>query len=125
MNGEAVEIREDEYGWLTVRRAWDVGDTIELNLPMGLTVSKAEYEADYGKEGVFAINYGPVTLAASMPNPLDDPADVLDGNSDIRAQLTNTETPLVFTAADDPNLVVKPYYAYQEGELYFLYMKLY
>lgn len=125
VNGEAVEIREDEYGWLTVRRAWDVGDTIELNLPMGLTVSKAEYEADYGKEGVFAINYGPVTLAASMPNPLDDPADVLDGNSDIRAQLTNTETPLVFTAADDPNLVVKPYYAYQEGELYFLYMKLY
>lgn len=75
VNGEAVEIREDEYGWLIVRRAWDVGDTIELNLPMGLTVSKAEYEADYGEEGVFAINYGPVTLAASMPNPLDDPAD--------------------------------------------------
>ena len=83
-----------------------------------------EYEADYGKEGVFAIMHGPVALAASMQNPLKDPADVLDGNGDIAAQLKE-EGPLAYTALADETLAVKPFYRYKKQELYFLYMNLY
>lgn len=125
VNGEPAELKEDECGWLVLNRTWSRGDTVELTLPAALAVSKMEYEADYGMEGVFAINYGPVTLAASMTNPLADPADVLDGNQDVAEQLVATDEPLVYTAAKDASLTMKPFYAYKENELYFLYMNLY
>ncbi|RXZ62038.1 hypothetical protein ESZ91_06510 [Candidatus Borkfalkia ceftriaxoniphila] len=124
VNGQAVGLSEDECGWLVLSRTWEKGDTIELTLPSSLTVSKMEYEADYGKEGVFAIMHGPVALAASMQNPLKDPADVLDGNGDIAAQLKE-EGPLAYTALADETLAVKPFYRYKKQELYFLYMNLY
>lgn len=124
VNGEPVSLSEDAFGWLSLKRLWSAGDTIELTLPAALTVSRFRYTDEFGTEGVFAINYGAVALAANTPNPLGDPAKILNADRDIRSQLQAGETPLTFTAKEDESLQFKPFYSYKEGERYYLYIKL-
>lgn len=117
VNGEAVTLQE-ENGWLFLRRQWQDGDKISLELPMDLY-----YSAIYGEnenDAVYAVMYGPVTLACSgTPANLKD---VLPLTGDIQTLLVQEEGTLHFKAAADSNIVLKPYYEYLQGEKYLLYI---
>ena len=123
VNGEAVEATEEKAGWLSVRRVWSANDKIELTLPAKLTVSKFSYDDEFGTTGVFAVNYGPVTLAANTENPILKIETVLNAKQDIASQLNATDKPLVYTAKADDSLQLKPFYSYEAGERYYLYIK--
>ena len=81
------------------------------------------YSAIYGEnenDAVYAVMYGPVTLACSgTPANLKD---VLPLTGDIQTLLVQEEGTLHFKAAADSNIVLKPYYEYLQGEKYLLYI---
>ena len=86
-------------------------------------MSKFSYDDEFGTTGVFAVNYGPVTLAANTENPILKIETVLNAKQDIASQLNATDKPLVYTAKADDSLQLKPFYSYEAGERYYLYIK--
>lgn len=124
VNGEFTAVTVDSFGWISIRKDWKDGDEIELTLPMELGISKIEAQFDYGPDGIWAVNYGPVVLAAEL-NGSVKPEDVLTGSAPIKDQLKSINTPLTFEAKENNAIVFKPFYKYQRNEWYFLYMKLY
>lgn len=62
VNGTAVNaaVSEGTASYVTIKRAWKVGDVITINLPMTLRYEECPGFADY-----IAFKYGPVLLAAN------------------------------------------------------------
>ena len=73
--------------------------------------------------GGCAGNYGAVTLATNTENPVLKPETVLNKEQDMASQLNATDEPLVYTAKADESLQLKPFYSYEAGERYYLYIK--
>lgn len=116
VNGEPVELQE-ENGWLFMNRVWKEGDTISLELPMGLyySILTGTDEAD----AVYAVKYGPVVLACNgTPKNL---SQILPADADIATLLVKKEGSMVFVD-NDQNVLLKPYYEYKKGERYVLYI---
>lgn len=117
VNGENVQMQE-ENGWLFINRVWNEGDEILLELPMALSYSKLTGADE--TDAVYAVKYGPVVLACSgVRKDLDK---VLSLEADINELLHKENGTLRFGAVNDPSVVLKPYYQYQKGEKYVLYI---
>jgi DUF1680 family protein len=77
VNGKAVEARAGKDGYLRVRRAWQAGDAVELELPMHLRL-----EPTRDDPSIVALMHGPLVLAADLgPSTaaFDGPAPALVG----------------------------------------------
>jgi uncharacterized protein len=75
INGRPVEAIADPGSYLSIRRVWQDGDTITIELPM-----KLRQEPLPGDESVVAALYGPLVLAADLgPGPADGPMRVIHG----------------------------------------------
>ena len=118
INGETAAY-EEENNWYVVNREWKDGDTVVIDLPMNLYYSVVE-NGETAEDTVYAVKYGPVTLACdgAVANlrsyiPLAEDANTL---------LTRQETDMIFTAARNSGIVFKPYYSYEEGKPYTLYI---
>lgn len=75
VNGEPAEAGADAAGYLRVRRRWNAGDTIELDLPMALRL-----EPTPDDPATVAFLRGPLVLAADLGpsgEPFDGPAPAL------------------------------------------------
>jgi len=103
-------------GWATVRRTWRDGDRMRVVLPMGLWSESLDPSAPYPA----AVLYGPVVLAFRAPHPralrsldLDRLADEL---------VADRGEPSVFRLARDPGVTARPFYAYAQGEPYYMYV---
>lgn len=61
VNGTAVEtsVTAGKAGYVTVSRSWNVGDVIEITMPMQLRYEVCPNYTDY-----IAFKYGPILLAA-------------------------------------------------------------
>ncbi len=117
INGEETALQE-ENGWLFVERVWHDGDTLTLDLPMKLYYSVLEGESK--TDSVYAVMYGPVTLACSgAPEGLNQ---LLPRDGDITTLLIREEGTLQFSAAADESIVFMPYYSYPKAEKYILYI---
>jgi hypothetical protein len=116
VNGQPQAASADSNHWAVVRRTWADGDTLELTLPMQLWVSRISPDAAFPA----AIMYGPVALAV---RPVDDnPAGRIAFADLAAAFVPSPGDPLTWTLAADPSVLLKPFYAYKEGERYLLYL---
>ncbi|QPM68145.1 beta-L-arabinofuranosidase domain-containing protein [Atribacter laminatus] len=96
--------------WGNISQTWENGDTIDIKLPMQLEM----LPVDSQHLQLVALCYGPVVLASNQPGPLK--AEIKNPSKRIQRI---AQDKLVFQAND--NLNFKPYYSYQEGEVYYLY----
>jgi hypothetical protein len=116
VNGLAVPIAADARHWLPVNRVWRAGDVLEVTLPTGSRprLVRADPAASYP----VALVQGPVTLAyAATVNPARTvpPQSIVDSLQRISGTLDYR-----LDAAGPA--VVRPYYAYDPGQRYFLHL---
>jgi uncharacterized protein len=116
LNGEAVSLESDSLHWSSLRREWKTGDRLTVVLPMGLWASRLDPKREYPA----AILCGPVVLAARA----DDPKFVekLDLKRLDRELTPVAGEALTWRLAGNPAVLLRPFYAYKEGEPYFLYL---
>lgn len=69
INGRQIEAIADPGSYLAIRRTWQDGDTIAVDLPMRL-----RDEPLAGDDSISAVLYGPLVLAADLGEAPNDPA---------------------------------------------------
>ena len=75
VNGRLLEVTADPGSYLSIRRTWQDGDTVNIALPM-----KLHQESLHGDDSVFAPLYGPLVLATDLgAGPSDGPLRVVRG----------------------------------------------
>ena len=75
INGKLLEASADPGSYLSIRRTWQDGDTVNIALPM-----KLRQESLHGDDSVVAALYGPLVLAADLgAGPSDGPLRVVRG----------------------------------------------
>ncbi len=116
VNDQAIQSEVDGKHWVVIRRKWSDGDTLKIRLPMKLWVSSVNKEKAYPA----AIMVGPVALGVGAVN--SNPAKKIDLPNLDTALVPVTGEPLTWRLAADPSVVVKPFYAFKEGEKYYLYL---
>jgi hypothetical protein len=89
---------------------------LSIDLPMRLDASRFEP----GKAYPAAIVYGPVVLAARATNPAF--VGKIDLDQLDRDLIRVSGEALTWRLSRDPMTLVRPFYAYKEGETYFLYL---
>lgn len=83
INGRVIEVIADPGSYLSIRRIWQDGDSISINLPM-----KLHQEPLPGDDSVAAALYGPLVLAADLgPAPADGPMRVIHGRDTVPQNL--------------------------------------
>jgi DUF1680 family protein len=97
INGRPIEAIADQGSYLSIRRIWQDGDTISIDLPM-----KLRQEPLPGDDSVAAALYGPLVLAADLgPGPADGPMRVIHGRDTVPKDLpVASATPKVAGAQD-------------------------
>jgi hypothetical protein len=115
VNGQAVVLSVDPLNWAVVRRQWTAGDRLSITLPMRLVSNPVDPPRPYPA----AISYGPVVLAFDCTN--DSVLARLDLNQPARNLKSVAGQPLTWQLADEASVRARPFYAYREGEPYYLY----
>lgn len=117
VNGQPVTADVDPKHWVVVRRRWHDGDRLSVRLPMQFATER--FPAASAAPFPAAVVYGPVVMACRSPdgNPVAsiDFAD-LDGSF-----VPTAGEPLVYHLASAPDVLVRPYYQYRQGERYYMY----
>ncbi|MHB0997852.1 MAG: beta-L-arabinofuranosidase domain-containing protein [Armatimonadota bacterium] len=116
INGEETDVNIDSKHWAVFNRTWSDGDTLKIRMPMKLWVSQMDKEKDYPS----AIMYGPVAMAARTIDT--NPAKNIDIKKIDSEFIPSVGDPLTWNLAAEPSILIKPFYAYKEGERYFLYL---
>ncbi|MGC8640150.1 MAG: hypothetical protein ACP5XB_09775 [Isosphaeraceae bacterium] len=116
VNGKALAARQERLHWVSFVREWREGDRLSVELPMKFWVSRLDVSRAYPA----AIMYGPVAMAVCSPR--GNPAAKIDLGRLDRDLLPVDGEALVYRLAADHNVLVKPFYAFKEGEPYYLYL---
>ncbi len=83
INGRPIEAIADPGSYLSIRRIWQDGDTISIELPM-----KLRQESLPGDDSVVAALYGPLVLAADLgAGPADGPMRVIHSGETVPKNL--------------------------------------
>ena len=117
LNGQPVTLEMGNDHWATLRRKWTTGDRLQIDLPMRLWASRFVPDRPYPA----AILYGPVVLAARGTS-----ADLFVKKIDLehldRDLIPVAGDVLTWRLARQPDVLLRPFYAYKEGEKYCLYL---
>jgi len=116
LNGKPTKLGPDARHWATIRREWREGDRLTVDLPMNLHPAPLLRDHKYPA----AIMCGPVVLAVRSPDA--SPHKVIDTDHLDEALVPSLGEPLTYHVAADPSLLVRPFYAFKEGETYFVYL---
>jgi uncharacterized protein len=116
LNVDPVTIQSDASHWCTLRRQWKSGDRLSIRLPMRLWVSRFASDRAYPA----AILYGPVVLAARATDSGFVRKIDLDHLDRDLTPVPGEE--LTWRLARDGEVLLRPFYAYKEGEPYHLYL---
>jgi DUF1680 family protein len=125
VNGELIETNQDKKGYVSIRRTWNTGDVIVLNLPMLVNRVYAHDNLEENK-GKVSLMYGPfVYCFEGVDNPDVDlfnvsiPKDV-DMITEHRPNLLGGVTLIKTTGMDADGkpvpLIAIPYYAWANRE---------
>jgi hypothetical protein len=116
VNGKEQAVNTDAKHWAIFRQEWSDGDTLEIKLPMDLWVSRIDKNSDFPA----AIMYGPVAMAV---RPVDsNPAAKIDFAKIGTAFTPSVGDPLTWKLVSDPSVLLRPFYAFKEGERYLAYL---
>jgi len=116
LNGQPVAIPTDARGWAGLERIWRDGDEIAVRFPMRLSVSRIA--PDISPLG--AVVYGPVVLAVRSAD--GNPSAKIDCARLAEQLIPARDEPLTWRLASDANVLFRPFYAFGEGEPYFMYL---
>jgi len=115
VNGKTTEVENDDHHWLLVRRKWRDGDRLSVTFPMKPWLSRL----DTNRGLPAAIMYGPVVLAARGST---NPSGEIDFRNLDSALVPSPGEPLTYHLASDSSVLFRPFYAFKEGEHYFIYL---
>jgi len=116
VNDQHVAAAVDNHGWANLRREWRDGDRVRVHLPMKLEARPLDPSAPYPA----IILRGPVALAARSPGR--NPGELLHGPDLHRALVPAKGEPLTYRMDSNADVLIQPFYAFREGEPYFLYL---
>jgi DUF1680 family protein len=116
VNGEPVATAVDPHGWAVLRRRWRDGDRVEVRRPMKLGIRPLDSSASFPA----VIVRGPVALA--VRSPARNPGDLLRAPELEQVLVPSVGEPLTYHARSDPDVLIRPFYAFKQGEPYFLYL---
>jgi hypothetical protein len=114
INGAAASIERDPRNWAVIERTWSSGDRVAVELPMRLSASSFA-----GRRYPAALMFGPVALAVRAAGASF--AAKIDLEHPEQSLLPARGEALTWRLAADPAVLVRPFYAYKEGEPYYLY----
>jgi len=116
VNGQPVSAPADDLHWATIRRTWRSTDRLSIVLPMSLY----SQPVDPARPHPAAVLHGPVVLAfrAAKATPLVN----MDLAQLDRQLLPSAGESLTWHLAADPSVLARPFYAFQEGQPYLLYL---
>ena len=114
INGAAVPIEKDAQNWAVLSDTWSSGDRLAIELPMRLRTSSFA-----GRRYPAALLFGPVALAVHAASP--NFAKKIDLVHPEQSLLPVSGEALTWRLAGDPAVLARPFYAYKEGEPYYLY----
>jgi DUF1680 family protein len=117
VNGGPVTAELGEKRWIVVRRKWQDGDQLTVRLPMQFSAErfpKASAEAF-----PTAVCRGPVVLACR--SPAGSPVASIDFANLEANFLPSPGEPLIYHLASAPDVLVRPYYQFAQGERYYMY----
>ena len=116
VNGQPLMTGVDEHGWASLHRDWHDGDRIVVRLPMKLESRPLDVSAVVPA----IIMRGPVALAARSPAHI---ADALFGSPGLERVLVPSEgEPLTYHLNSTADVLIRPFYAFRQGEPYFVYL---
>jgi uncharacterized protein len=116
VNHQSVAAQVDTQHWVMLRREWKDGDDIRVRFPMTFRGLALDEPGPYPA----AVMYGPVALAFRAPNPKF--VTNVDLNH-LASELTACPgEPLTWRLAAMPEVLARPFYAYREGQPYYLYL---
>ena len=116
INGAPITATVGAHRWVTVRREWHDGDRALIRLPMKFNV----WPLDSSTPFPAAIMKGPVALA--VRSPVRNPGALLREPDLGQALVPSEGEPLTYHARSDQDLLVRPFYAFKQGEPYYLYL---
>lgn len=117
VNGQAAGSAADERHWLNIARRWQDGDRVEIELPMGFAAQR--FPSASASPFPAAIRYGPVVLALRSPG--GNPTGKIDFGNLAASFVPLAGEPLHYRLAADPGVLVRPFYAFREGEPYYVH----
>ena len=117
VNDQPVTVDFVEKHWLVVRRKWQDGDQLSIRLPMRFSAER--FPKASANTFPAAIVYGPVVMACRSPN--GNPVSKIDFANLNGNFVPSPGEPLVYHLASAPEVLVRPYYQYKQGERYYLY----
>lgn len=117
INGRPVRVNADSLHWAEFTREWRDGDRLSLELPMGFSAER--FPAGSDKAFPAAVLYGPVVMAfrTSM-----NPGSLVEFENLEECLCRNPGEPLTFHPASDANVLARPFYVYEAGERYYMYL---
>lgn len=102
INGSEEKVEAVPGSYLTLRRKWAGGDTIEMHMPFQFRL-----EPVMDQQNIASLFYGPVLLAAQEPEPRDDWRKVTLDAEDISKSISGDPEQLEFTI---DGVAFKPFY---------------
>lgn len=116
VNGKPEELKENDLHWAVIEREWKNGDKVLVNIPMKLWLSRFMDEQEFP----VAIMHGPVVLALRSQD--GDPSKKVDFTNLEESLVPLEAEPLTYHLTSDPNVLIRPLYAFKEGEQFFMYL---
>lgn len=117
INGQPVKCNINNKHWAEFRRIWHDGDKLEIRFPMGFSLQR--FPASSSNPYPSAMMYGPVTLAFRSESNPTGKINLKQPGSDF---IPSFGEPLTYHLASDPAVLVRPFYAYKQGEKYYMYL---
>lgn len=102
INGKDEKIKAQPGSYLTLKRKWKDGDTVELRMPF-----QFHLESVMDQQNIASLFYGPILLAAQEPEPRKDWRKVTLDVKDISKSIQGDPKKLEFTI---DGIVYKPFY---------------
>jgi len=102
LNGRDMKVDAMPGSYLTIRRRWKNGDTVELQMPF-----KFYLEPVMDQQNIASLFYGPVLLAARETGPITEWRKVTLNAEDISKSISGDPSKLEFTI---DGVLFKPFY---------------
>jgi DUF1680 family protein len=116
VNGKPLALKPDGRGWVAVDRLWKNHDSVRVTLPAKLRAEKLDPDLPFP----FALARGPVVLAARSAKPLSD--STVRSLAEPKGLMAMRGEALTYRLESDNDVIFRPFYAFKEGERYFLYL---
>ena len=114
VNGCALAAEADGQHWVRVERLWRRGDVLRIALPMSVWMCPAEPPHVFP----MAFMYGPVMLAVRSTG---DPPHGRLSQASLKDLEPSAGEPLTFRVRGQPDLLLRPFYAFKQGEPYYAF----